>query len=167
MNNDPQQQDDEPVLNRLPFNMLNQQDLNNSSQNINFNNENNNDDRQNNVAEVGFFDLITPNEVVDIGTYFIPSTIYVIAIIIGLATTQEPCSSSFIIIMKIMLGINIACISRSFYQLLMISIRKHNTDIAKNSLNISTYILYGLYYAGTISCYVIFANRPDICFKRK
>lgn len=159
------QGDDEPILDRLPFNIINQQNPGglNQQQQLNQNIPVNNQAQ----PEVSFLDSLTPSEVVDIGSFFIPSLVYTIAILIGLTATKTLCSESFGIMLKIMIGINLVCMTRAIYHLLMISIKQSHSEFGKGSINISMYILYSLYYMGTIACYAIYSNRPDNCFLSK
>jgi hypothetical protein len=162
MNNN-NQQDDQPVLNRLPFNILGQPnaEFNNINQDNNLNNFNNNRNQQ------GFLDSLTPNEVVDIGMYLVPSILYTIAITIGLSMTSNLCSNSYAIALKVMISINIICLCRAFYHLLLISLKNSNTDFGKASLSLSNWFLYSIYYLGAVGCFVVYLNRPDNCFKGK
>lgn len=65
-NNNENEENEQPVLEQLPFNLGN---ISNNDQSINNNNNNDNN--------IGFFDYITPPEVVEIGNSIIPSTIFV------------------------------------------------------------------------------------------
>jgi len=151
--NQMQPQEEEPVLNRIPFGMFQNQP-----------NENQNQQQEN---QVGFFDSLTPSEVVDIGTYFFPSLLYVVLISIGLGLTQTLCSDSYGVIFKLMIIINSLCMARAVYHVVMIGVKAHEHPIGKQSFTISNYILYSLYYVGAIAAFIIFTKRPDICFRGK
>lgn len=159
-------QDDQPVLNRIPFNIIGQPNANmnvenQDNDNNNFNNLNNNRPQQ------GILETLTPSEVVDIGMYLIPSIIYTIAITIGLSMTTNLCSSSFSVASKVMICINIVCLCRALYHILLISLKTSNSELGKASLSLSNWFLYSIYYLSAIGCFVVYLNRPDNCFRGK
>ena len=89
------------------------------------------------------------------------------AIIIGMTIVNKYCFTGFEIALKLMLGINTVCLTRFFYHLIILILKKQEKSMIKSSLDISNWVFYILFYGGTIFCYVVFAQRPDDCFKGK
>ena len=157
MNDQQPQQEEQPILNRFPLNIANL-----SNDNPSLNNQ-----QAQNIPEQSIIDNLSPSEVVDIGSFLIPSLLYIIGISLGLTSTKMFCSNGFEVILKIMLGVNVACITRAIIHVILIGFKENNSIVGKESLRISGHILYVLYYIGAIACFIIFIQRPDECFKSK
>lgn len=84
-----------------------------------------------------------------------------------MSMTNSYCYPNFKTALSLMLSLNILIMTKSVFQIVLISLKNNNSTLAKTSLYVSLWITNILYYSGAIYCYVIFVNKPENCFKGK
>lgn len=111
-----------------------------------------------------FFAKLTSEEIYEVTSFFFPSAIFSILIILAMAITVNPCSSFFLIALRVMLGIHIAMVIKAAVHLSFIILKKQNEATMKSILSTSSIALTVLYYAGCIICIIAYSLRADSCF---
>lgn len=130
-------------------------------------NPNRNDENDPYANDDSFFAKLTSDEIYDVTSFFFPSAIFSVLIILALALTASPCSSFFLIALRVMLGIHIAMVIKAAVHLSFIILKKQNEATMKSILSTSSIVLMVLYYAGCIISIVAYSLRADNCFDGK